>query len=155
MDALGTFIAVVLIVGITALMIHFQREKVRKANPLGPVVLRTTLNWNNAPADIRINLLKEAGVDSEQTRNSLIIRPWNMLDGGIQIALTKLMMIAEFTASSNRNLSNSQSQPVRAQHSIASIENTVPPTTNSGGKAEPQTIPAHSPLPAAGKSSRL
>lgn len=141
MDYFVSVLLVASFLGVGLYMAYRRNERERKANPVGPFVLRATVGWNNAPADMRNLLLKEVGVDSEPKRNLLIIRPWNMLDGDVQIALTKLQLIAESTASNAPNLTNLQARLIRERDMPGSEKATVSPVLDKSRTKEPQTVP--------------
>lgn len=99
MDSFLSFLAVVAFIRLALWMNHRRLQKERKANPIGPYVIRTSHAWSEAPPYMRNLMLQSAGIDDEVARAKLLSTDWYRLPDYAQTGLLKLQMAAEVQAS--------------------------------------------------------
>jgi hypothetical protein len=95
MDGFVSFLVFVALVGGTIWMNQNRIKRERKANPIGPYVIRASYAWDDAEPYMRNIMLKSVGVTDDAIRTELLSKEWQRLPDYAQTGLVKLQAITE------------------------------------------------------------
>ena len=86
MEWLITILVVALIV-VVYIAVQKNSDSNRQAKAAHEALSRVGTAWDRSPADLRNQVLSEAGIDSMSLRNSVIVQPWAQIGIQIQTAI--------------------------------------------------------------------